>query len=103
MDFDQLSIAVKLYQLTVTPYLQVCPRRASAVGSGVDSVTIGDVMGLVHSSIIPLRDIVRFTVIWQEFGFFLFLEHHQRQAPSGAVDPLPRYLQAPLSRLLAQV
>ncbi|MBA7572042.1 hypothetical protein ES708_13817 [subsurface metagenome] len=103
MDFDQLATTVELHQLTVTPYFQLCPRRTGAIGSRVDGIAVVDVMVLMHGSGMPVRDIIGITIIGQEFGFFLFLEDHQRQTPGGAMDPLPGYLQAPAPRLLAQV
>jgi hypothetical protein len=83
MDFDQLSVPVELHQLAVTPHLKPCARRAGAVGSRVDGIAVVDVMVLMHDSVIPVGDIIRLTIIGQEFGLFLFLEDHQRQALGG--------------------
>lgn len=51
----------------------------------------------------PVWDGVGLAVPGQELGLLLLLEDHQGQPAGGAVDPLPRYLQAPAPGLGPQI
>jgi len=69
---------IESHQLSVTPDLQLCSRRAGAIGGRVEGIAVVDMVVLVHGSVMPVGDIVRLAIIWQEFRLLLFLKDHQR-------------------------
>ena len=57
----------------------------------------------MHYGLMPVRDIIRLTIVGQQFSLFFLLEYYQRQTPRSAVNTLSRHFKAPLLSLLTQV